>query len=355
MSQDASTSHALLNAVQDSPQSQSWETPVSSGVVNEPGSFSVESYADRLMDELFDDVERVLTGGATRPAQPVHSDPTPSHSGSLPFGLTSMMYLQSDSSAETRSQLEDHLAELSELTTTDPVESGATKTESSGRSYDRLLLAVGCISVIATLAIWLIGKDMHHPPAGSTPVTPAATDSAIQTDQQFADYMQRSLKQFDENTQSNPLATSAPTNRSTPASLPATPLTRVPIPGSLTPAPLVSPRTPTGLERIYVPVYQLPTSANPIAPLPKVTSQPHSALVKTPVPLSIPGVARTLVGVMELGDRSAALIEINGVAQRYRIGESIGTSGWTLVEVSKNQAVIRRNGEVRSVFIGQSF
>jgi type II secretory pathway component PulC len=58
---------------------------------------------------------------------------------------------------------------------------------------------------------------------------------------------------------------------------------------------------------------------------------------------------------MELGDRSAALIEINGVAQRYRIGESIGTSGWTLVEVSKNQAVIRRNGEVRSVFIGQSF
>jgi hypothetical protein len=59
--------------------------------------------------------------------------------------------------------------------------------------------------------------------------------------------------------------------------------------------------------------------------------------------------------VLELGDRSAALIEINGVAQRFRVGEGIGTTGWTLVEVSKNQAIMRRNGEVRSVFIGQSF
>jgi type II secretory pathway component PulC len=61
------------------------------------------------------------------------------------------------------------------------------------------------------------------------------------------------------------------------------------------------------------------------------------------------------VGVLELGDRSAALIEINGVTQRYRIGESVGTSGWSLVEVSKDQAVLRRNGEVRSVFMGQNF
>lgn len=77
--------------------------------------------------------------------------------------------------------------------------------------------------------------------------------------------------------------------------------------------------------------------------------------VRQPIPLSVPGVVKKLVGVLELGDRSAALIEINGVAQRYRIGESIATSGWTLVEVSKDQAVIRRNGEVRSVFIGQNF
>ncbi len=77
--------------------------------------------------------------------------------------------------------------------------------------------------------------------------------------------------------------------------------------------------------------------------------------VRPPIPLSMPGIPKKLVGVLELGDRSAALIEINGVTQRYRIGESIGTSGWSLVEVSKDQAVLRRNGEVRSVFMGQNF
>jgi type II secretory pathway component PulC len=61
------------------------------------------------------------------------------------------------------------------------------------------------------------------------------------------------------------------------------------------------------------------------------------------------------VGVVDLGEQSAILVEVNGVAQRFRLGESIGSSGWALVEVSKNQAIIRRNGEVRSVFIGQNF
>ena len=37
------------------------------------------------------------------------------------------------------------------------------------------------------------------------------------------------------------------------------------------------------------------------------------------------------------------------------MGENIGGSGWTLVKVANQEAVIRRNGEVRSVFVGQQF
>jgi Tfp pilus assembly protein PilP len=62
-----------------------------------------------------------------------------------------------------------------------------------------------------------------------------------------------------------------------------------------------------------------------------------------------------LVGILELGDRSAALFEINGVSQRVYVGERIGSSGWSLVSVSNEEAVIRRNGEVRSIYIGQRF
>ncbi|MEB3342784.1 hypothetical protein [Okeania sp.] len=63
----------------------------------------------------------------------------------------------------------------------------------------------------------------------------------------------------------------------------------------------------------------------------------------------------TLVGVLELGERSAALFEVDGIARRIYVGESIGSSGWTLVQVVNQEAVIRRNGEVRSVFVGQQF
>ncbi|NEP86213.1 MAG: hypothetical protein F6K18_04910 [Okeania sp. SIO2C2] len=63
----------------------------------------------------------------------------------------------------------------------------------------------------------------------------------------------------------------------------------------------------------------------------------------------------TLVGILELGERSAALFEIEGVARRIYVGENIGGSGWTLVNVANQEAVIRRNGEVRSVFVGQQF
>jgi Tfp pilus assembly protein PilP len=82
----------------------------------------------------------------------------------------------------------------------------------------------------------------------------------------------------------------------------------------------------------------------PPTPAPAIATQP-----------SEPVAAHLLVGVLELGNRSAALFEINGVSQRVYIGERIGNSGWSLVSVSSDEAVIRRNGEVRSIYIGQKF
>jgi hypothetical protein len=56
-----------------------------------------------------------------------------------------------------------------------------------------------------------------------------------------------------------------------------------------------------------------------------------------------------------LGDRSAALFEIDGAPQRIQVGEKFGASGWTLISVSGEEAIVRRNQDVRSVFIGQKF
>jgi Type II secretion system protein C len=64
-----------------------------------------------------------------------------------------------------------------------------------------------------------------------------------------------------------------------------------------------------------------------------------------------------LEGVLESmeKEKSAALFQVNGVSRRIQIGEGIGNSGWTLVEIANGEAVIRRNGEVRSIYTGQKF
>jgi hypothetical protein len=68
-------------------------------------------------------------------------------------------------------------------------------------------------------------------------------------------------------------------------------------------------------------------------------------------------VRHILTGILDRNKRSKdiALFEINGVLHRIRLGENIGSSGWTLVEVNQQEALIRRNGEVRSIYLGQGF
>ncbi|AFY50277.1 hypothetical protein Nos7524_4525 [Nostoc sp. PCC 7524] len=86
-----------------------------------------------------------------------------------------------------------------------------------------------------------------------------------------------------------------------------------------------------------------PTNAN-------VGAVPVASLTVTP---PAPAPTHTLEGLLELGNKSVALFQVNGVSRRFNIGESIGASGWTLVDVSNGEAIVRRNGEVRSIFAGQ--
>ena len=92
-----------------------------------------------------------------------------------------------------------------------------------------------------------------------------------------------------------------------------------------------------------------------------MTPAPVAPVPASPVPsvatiLNIsPSLTHVLIGLLELGDRSAALFEIDGATQRIQLGERIGSSGWTLVSISNQEAIIRRNGEVRSIYVGQQF
>lgn len=368
MSQDASTNPGLLHPSGRPPTEADHQRLRShTESAPEPFGFAVESYADDLMDDLFEEVERFLNGGnpsLPNPASPEEPPPiAPPLPSPPPAVTTSQLVLPSVTQPplEVPPELDESSVEAS------PAPPPVVSTRQPGRSYDRLLLGLGCISILVTLAIWLVSQQTQRQATVVATANPqqASVNPATVSDREFAEYMQRSLQTIDQRSTSTTGGILSPTAMSPSSALPT-----VAVPG--TPAIPPNPstptgRTPTGLERVYVPVYQLPPNllqpGATVAPLPggssairlpsAVTSAAKPA--KPPAPTTATSVPRTLVGVMDLGNDSAALVEINGVTQRYRVGESISSSGWALVEISKNQAIIRRNGEVRSVFIGQSF
>jgi hypothetical protein len=379
MSQDASTNPGLIHPSGRPPtEAEHQRLRSDADSVPEPLGFAVESYADDLMDDLFEEVERFLNGGnpsLPHPTLEEEPSPAPPLPSPPPIATTSQLVLpsviQSPPEVWPKQDEEAVVQPSSPAVEPSPAPSPAPGVSSRqpGRSYDRLLLGLGCISILVTLAIWLVSQQAQRQAAvvATADVPASPVNPTVVSDQEFAEYMQRSLQSIDQRSAST-TGTVLPSTALQPNST----LPTVPVPGTPTlPAKptLSTGRTPTGLERVYVPVYQLPPNllqpGTTIAPpngtsgirLPSaVTSagKPQKASVPPTTATSM-AVPRTLVGVMDLGNDSAALVEINGVTQRYRVGESISSSGWTLVEISKNQAIIRRNGEVRSVFIGQSF
>lgn len=95
---------------------------------------------------------------------------------------------------------------------------------------------------------------------------------------------------------------------------------------------------------------------------PATVAAPKQTAATSPAPVeqeqkvaAVSASSHILEGLLELGEQSAALFKVNGITRRIQIGENIGASGWTLVEVANGEAIIRRNGEVRSIFAGQKF
>jgi hypothetical protein len=338
-------------------------------------NFSIDSYANQLMDEVFEDLERSLEPGASLPTEPVKPPEPTSQPSSLPGLILSSLMSRSGStiidSALTDSELTDSelpnsemeadaagieplVAPSSELTQNQakmiPRQRGGL-----GRSFDQLLFAVACASLVATAALWIIFRNAGEQavPVASDPAT--GQMQVAPEDQSFLNYIERSLDNIARRTEANrQIAASSTPSTNNPGS--------VSVAGN-PPAPGAS---PTVLERVYIPVYQPPqaiatapnTLPNPVtvAPVPGTAApQPSVAAAPTPIPNIAPSATHLLVGLLEQGDRSVALFEINGAVQRIQIGESIGASGWALVSVSNSEAIVRRNGEVRSIFVGQRF
>ena len=195
------------------------------------------------------------------------------------------------------------------------------------------------------------------------------------SDLQFIDYMERSLANIEgnqaigisnsPNQQGNEEVVYVPvynlTQTNSSSSINSSPLTfpfhssannvPLPIPMIPPPPPIKSPQA--ALKPAPIISRQLP-QAKPTLP----SSLPPSARTKVSSHSHLPPSTikdYTLLGVLELGKRSAALFKVDGVTKRIWVGEALDYQDWILDSVTNQKAKLTRQGETRSLSVGEKF
>lgn len=443
MSTEAST-HILL------------EEPSEDLIVSEP--WSIDNYADGLMDELFADIDHILDGKANAPVHTIEPEYVRLQTVKVP----PVVIKQTEQVTVNNNQ------QLSKVRSYKTNQSAVPKTVIKHRKPRRWLSKLFSLAAtvgVAAVAMVCIGNSglLNRLTSGSfqqslrAPNEMAATPENqvldVQTD--LVNYMLGALAAIDRQDikLSNKEAKSAymAVANPQPIAMAGAGAGQLPPPmAANNTTPTTNGRSTTVVERIYIPVYQAPLPmryAPPPIPgvrgtLPPVPTQPQSqaralpqtpsvktalnnvgkklnnatkplnvfaavrpalkplTIARTPVTINPPKapsvnlsafraippqlptakpkpevetvkpakpknqevavaptnpMSHTLEGLLELGSQSAALFKVNGVTRRVEIGEAVGASGWTLVEVANGEAIIRRNGEVRSIYAGQNF
>jgi hypothetical protein len=412
-------------------------------ITNEP--WSIDMYADGLMDELFADIDYILDGSGNLPSQTVRQGNRPA-----PVQTVTVPQIVLPNTLNQPSQVR-HKQLSTVVVGTPTVQSVSRKRQKTRRTLGKLLIVGTTLGVAIAGIIYLVQYGVIHlltsKPTQTdfqAPQPQSQLPTRSDIDAELVDYMLGALTVIDQQEAKNNQKSARPgfSNQATLNQTAFAPSGVQPT-GNLPPLlaangiPPAPNRSGSLVERIYIPVYQAPSpmryalpsipgsskllppvatsqgsqpnivktalntvrqAAKPVtvnmlaaavrAELKPVTvktapitvRQPSNPLPGLPVvplraaptseaaPESAPTITQhqvfsptavadvpsnTLEGVLELGNKSAALFKIDGVTRRVDVGESIGSSGWTLVDVSNGEAVIRRNGEVRSIYTGQ--
>lgn len=254
----------------------------------------------------------------------------------------------------------------------------------------RLFFGLAFTSIAGAL-LWA-GSQLNRQPAtvlATTPVQETVKGSLAQ--QQFAAKITKSLKQKNKPTAPAPVPPSSATPLAPlkPAAISAVPNASpgaTPTQGlsTLKAAQTAAPPLPAAKRVTTIPANVVPAripaktteslpKVLPVQPVTKAPAPPTNELpqVKPEQPAAPPLVAaraakpaplttvskesQTLVGVLELGDQSAALVSNNGATRQVKIGEILNESGWILIAIENGQAIIKRGGQVRALDPKQKF
>jgi hypothetical protein len=362
-----------------------------------------DRFATQLMDEIFGDVEDVLDGGFVPPQEAVKVEvPAPE----IKFDVAAAL-------AERYPQLAKHLDEGEALPDLPgPTTALSTPQEKAGKKkkekdpnglslVERFMILTGCTSAVAALGIWMTSQGLLgrfgtvlNQQAAST--APAPVLDAAQT--KFADYMARSLSAID---RTAGVAPAAPTS-----ALPGVPVAGVPGTGDnktgstspsvgiVLPKPGMATAGSTNLipNRPITPIaiQPQPTAINPetvsrtefnrvdqmlkkisgvlerIAPgsssrLPNWGNRSAAPNVVAASPAVRPVVVqaganlpqKTMAGIMGEGRTVSVMFNTNGVINQVFLGENVGSTGWSFIDMKGDVAVFRRSGEIRNLTVGE--
>jgi hypothetical protein len=384
-------------------QTRSAEVPIDPTPAS-TGANPTQNYAKGLMDELFGDLDGLLDGTLVPPSEPLKvEEPKAKAPINLDFAtflsthpsIAASPSLAASLSAGVRPELlsipEDEAIEL-------PPVSESSPQQARSASYgflEKALITIGCSSAAVAVLIMLASQGVIS--RVLTALQSASTGSVASApvnpnDVKFSDYMGKTLASIDTKLKSTSaganlpaiglgLRNSAnlptvkvpgnPSNSNSGSTMviggmPSVPTTSplggaAPANGTMNPVQnelnqavsklsgLVDRMTNGGATGGAV--NRSPLSSLPVAVAPAVTTAARAPQV-APVNAA-PAPQRTLKAVMELGAQSVVLFEMNGVSQRYEKGENIGNSGWVVVKIENGSAIVRRNGEVRTLSVGQ--
>lgn len=374
-------------------------------VTSEP--WMIETYAESLMDELFNDIENILDSPSKRnhhidrresiPVQPM-SFKMPDVV--LPSTVNKLLQSASPIKNIQTTTLVVNPPSIGGITTKgEPQISSLSKVIFMGLS-----LTLGTLGMVYLTESGLLTTINTQLTSQSWPNPQISSPVSVTTDPQLdlVNYMLAALTLIEQQGTTNitikPGFPAGNINQTTAAPLLNTqPTATLPLPvaaNNVLPA-TNQPSSPNVIERMYIPVdqspvtkYQLPTvppvpippklpSSSSLAvnnlpindkqpatkPIAETTQVKPNPVAVNPLPakeptniveqVSVPSYSAQLDGLLELGNQSVALFKVDGISHRISLGENIGNTGWILVEVSNGEAIIRRNGEVRSIYTGQ--
>ena len=245
--------------------------------------------------------------------------------------------------------------ELDLLSLDASVESGIQNSPTKKQTGREQLLLFASVGYLIFVLWWLFAYTTGR---NIIPFLALNNNSIPKADIEFIEYIQRSLETIDrqviaqekvDTSEEDPTVVYVPVYTQA-ATNPIARYAPPPLPQAI-PFPPPAPSEFTAVQ---------PSTKIPLPPPPSESSnlrieeisQPKNNKVATAI--DSPKINSTLVGLIELGEASAALFKINGITQRIWLGENIENTGWILESVTKEKAKITNQGRSRILSIGEN-